>query len=158
MKEHCLKGSFTVEAAIVVPMVIFGIVALIWIIFYLHNSVAATADLDICIFQMEKNLAENRELPSGTVINLKENFKNVLGEDVTAAFAEYDGGKIRAGISISRSVSEEGVVSGILQGIGRIRKEREIRASQRSETARLIKAGGELLGDVINIFKDDKKE
>ena len=157
-RSYCLKASFTVEAAFVVPIVIFAIVSLIWIIFYLHNSVAATADIDICIFKMEKMIAENRDTPSGTILNLEDSFENILGGRILRAVSEYSSERIKAEIRISGNVPNEGILGEMLKGFGNIKREREIKISGRSETARLIKAGMELIGDIVDIFKDDRKD
>ena len=45
-KYSCLNGSFTVEACFIVPIIVLGIIALIWLVFYLRNSVKAEADAD----------------------------------------------------------------------------------------------------------------
>ena len=52
-KCSCLKGSFTVEACFIVPIIVLGIIALIWLVFYLRNSVKAEADADYFVFVLE---------------------------------------------------------------------------------------------------------
>ena len=152
MKSGYLRASFTIEAAFIVPIVILGIVSMIWVIFYLHNSVAATADLDMCIFEMEKKAAEEK-IQSGTVIDLAEKFENVFGAELTKAVAEFDNGKIRAKIRIDLNIPQEGIMGKMLGGIGKIDKEKEAEMSERSENARFIKAAWELIGDIADIIK-----
>ena len=53
-----VSGSFTLEAAFIVPVIIFAIVGLIWVIIYLYNSVKLTADADMAAFMTEKEFEQ----------------------------------------------------------------------------------------------------
>ena len=66
--RYRVKGSFTIEAAFIIPIIIFGIVGLIWAVFYLYNSVKVTADADMAVFMAEKEYALDR-MPDSHVEN-----------------------------------------------------------------------------------------
>ena len=143
-----LRGSFTVEASFVVPIIIFGIVALIWIVFYLYNSVKITADADYFVFVLEAEAARNGnegaykrtitgELPKGFY-----GMKNMEGR------IRRDGREIGVEVELTHNLPEEGILGYLVSGIRSIKQEKEEKISDPSEIARIIKAAGELIGQL----------
>lgn len=62
-----LKGSATIEAAYIIPVIIFSLIAVICLTFYLYDFMKAEADADWLIWEMEEEYEtlENVERPAG---------------------------------------------------------------------------------------------
>ena len=72
----CLKGSFTIEAAIVLPLIVYVLLLVIYIGFYVYSSYALTLDAYISVFR-------------GSRANLqKENAHQVTEETMKTALQE----------------------------------------------------------------------
>ena len=96
MKKR-IRASFTIEAAFIVPMILIGLVALIWLVFYLFNSVKLLADLDRAVFTAEKEYVDG-EIGNGEKKYLDRSLGTYYGATVKNAYVERDGKSITADI------------------------------------------------------------
>lgn len=62
-----LNASATIEAAYIIPIIFFSLIAVIYLVFYLYDIMRAEADADRLLFEMEKEyeLYGDREIPEG---------------------------------------------------------------------------------------------
>lgn len=56
MRKKYYSGSATIEAAFLLPIIIFTLIMFIYLIFYLYDMVKAEADADHLLFEMEKEI------------------------------------------------------------------------------------------------------
>ena len=103
-----VSGSFTLEAAFIVPVIIFAIVGLIWVIIYLYNSVKLTADADMAVFMTEKEYAEDRMPDSYVEKDIERELSGYIGAGVDNASV------IRNGRSITVKAEVEKVITYIM--------------------------------------------
>ena len=67
-----IKGSFTVEAALVMPIVLFVITSLICLSFYLHDKCRIEGSVDKALFKASMTLKHNADIETGAV-----NYENI---------------------------------------------------------------------------------
>ena len=144
MKKR-IKASFSIEAAFVVPLIIFGIVGLIWVIFHLYDSVKLSADLDKAVFKMENEYAEVRKPQGYSDLSFKSEIEGYFGGAVKEALAERNGRSITATVSVSMNLPESGILGIIVSGIRSLKGVREITIPNRTEITRIIKAASDLV-------------
>ena len=153
-KEIYIRASVTAEAAIVVPVMAFCIIAFIWVLFYLHNSVKADADLDMNSFIMEREAAENHYKTDHEILNMTDKLDGYYGAEIRNAIVQLNGRHITGQISIRQCIPLEGLFSVLLSGVSEIEKSRDMVISDRSEILRIIKAASELVGNLVDIYKN----
>ena len=92
------EGSFTVEAAFIVIIIIFSVTLLIKMMFFLYNGVVAESDADCMVFEKEDSIrAKKREKDSTDTIHRSgrgylyvENLENVLDVNDTVITADIN--------------------------------------------------------------------
>ncbi|MDF2586334.1 MAG: hypothetical protein K0S41_175 [Anaerocolumna sp.] len=107
MNKYYVKGSYTVEAAFVLPCIIFTIIALMYCSFYMHDKNKLQSVLDETLtksktlIQNETNM-ENGEmdyetyLSSGILYSLNPNYKNKEN-----LIADYMNKRLKSGLFVS---------------------------------------------------------
>lgn len=144
MKKKYLKGSYTVEAAVVISMTIFVLAALILCTFYLHDR--ATLQAIVCeaasvgsSFSTEK---DRKEAMQGVVERINAGrFLGSRGLDGSAAL-----GKRKATVLWNAKYPIPGFAARYLtEGELNIRKTWTCRILDPASTIRKIKGAGELL-------------
>ena len=150
-KCSCLKGSFTVEACFIVPIIVLGIIALIWLVFYLRNSVKAEADADYFVFVLEADEAYKKGGERHE--EYSSDSKNAFyGADSAKTVIDRKGRNIEVILDIEQGLPEEGLLGYFVSKIKSIHIERQKTCPDPSETARLIKAAGELTGSIKQLM------
>ena len=158
LKAQC-RASFTIEASFIVPLIIFGIIVLVWCVFYLRNSVKVTADADYFMFMLESDAAENRNKGFfEKEIKGKENA--YFGAGSSKAELSRNGKDIEVKILLQHDLPEEGIIGKIVSGIREVNIENKETVSSPSEISRFIMAAGELVNRILEItgVKGDEKE
>ena len=147
LRMRCLKGSFTIEASFIVPVIVLGIIALIWVVFYLRNSVKAAADADNFVFLLEADTALEKD-----AVRYEERTnvasKAYYGLEKAKAVIQRDGRKIRVDVDVEQALPEGGLLGSMVSRLRKIHVERDIKSPDPSETARIIKAAGEITGRI----------
>ena len=148
-KGKCLKASFTVEASFVVPVIVLGIIALIWVVFYLRNSVKAVADADYFVFVLESDEAYSKDAAryEERSSEAKKSFYGAKEARVVIT---------REGRDIEVELPEEGLMGALVSRLKTISVKREEKCPDPSETARLIKAAGEIIGNIKELVRTSK--
>ena len=146
-KGKCLQASFTVEASFIVPIIVLGIIALIWVVFYLRNSVKAMADADYFVFVLESDVAydKNATRYEERKSDAEDSYYGVKEADVILT---RDGRDIEVMLNIDHRMPEDGLLGAFVSNLRTIHIERDVRCPDPSETARLIKAAGEITGRI----------
>lgn len=150
-----LKGSFTVEASIVVPVIVFCLLALMWFIFYLRNSVRSIADADMMLFIMERDAAKNHcegDFSYSLTGNAGYYGLNELNLEV-----KRSGRDAYVNLNITHSLPSGGILGNLVSGIRTISIEKEESVPMPQETARVIKAASEIIGRIKQVVKKDDK-
>lgn len=150
-----LAASFTIEASVIVPIIIFALVAFIWVIFYLRNSIKCTALSDMFVFILEKDAAR-RGYEGSFDGSLSDTDNGFYGMKESKAECLRNGRDISVKFSLTHKIPEEGLLGKMVSGIRTISVEKEERIPVPSENARIIKAAGEILGNIKQALK--KKE
>lgn len=157
--EVCMKkrvdGSFTIEAAFIVPVIILGIVGLIWIVFYLYDSVKATADADMAVFMAEKDYAGDRMPDSHVNNDIERELNGYFGAGVESAYVERNGKSITAEIKIGLDLPEEGILGSIVSKIRHIEQVSKADIPNKTGITRIVKAASELIKAILPDKKDD---
>lgn len=151
MKKR-IRASFTIEAAFVVPLILVGLVALIWLVFYLHNSVKLLADLDRTVFTAEKEYVDG-EIGDGERKYLDRALGTYFGAIVKNAYVERDGKSITAGIEAVMNLPEDGILGSMISGIRDINGTVESKIPAKTEITRIIKAASGLLSEIVSDVK-----
>ena len=154
-KRITLKGSFTVEASIIVPVIVLCLAALIWLVFYLRNSVRSVADADMMLFTLEKE-AVKRHCEGEFSYSFKGT-KGYYGLDELNMELRLDGRSAYVSLNIAHNFPSEGILGGLVSGIRTISIEKEESVPMPQETARIIKAAGEIIGRIKQAVKKDDK-
>ena len=84
-RQNYLDASFTVEAVFVVPIIVFGIIGIILLVFYLHNQVRATADPDNLLFAAERVKTESKYDKFSLTYDFKDQLKSYFGGKIEKA-------------------------------------------------------------------------
>lgn len=158
MRKNELSASFTVEAAVVVPILIFCIAGIISLVFYLHDQVKSVADVDKCFFDMEMDAALYKGQHTEYSEDVSDSLKKYFGGTVEECIKERDGSNMKVHIAVNENTPEGGLFGLILPNISRIERTEERSISNREETARLIKAAKELVSDLTGIAGSNSKE
>ncbi|MBO4421424.1 MAG: hypothetical protein J5783_06310 [Lachnospiraceae bacterium] len=153
--RYRVKGSFTIEAAFIIPIIIFGIVGLIWAVFYLYNSVKVTADADMAVFMAEKEYASDRMPDSHVENDIEREINGYFGAGVESAYVERDGRSITARIEVGLDLPEEGILGSIVSGLRSIEHVSEADIPNKTGITRIVKAASELIKDILPDKKDD---
>ena len=153
--RYRVKGSFTIEAAFIIPIIIFGIVGLIWAVFYLYNSVKVTADADMAVFMAEKEYALDRMPDSHVENDIGREINGYFGAGVESAYVERDGRSITARIEVGLDLPEEGILGSIVSGLRSIEHVSEADIPNKTGITRIVKAASELIKDILPDKKDD---
>ena len=153
-----VSGSFTLEAAFIVPVIIFAIVGLIWVIIYLYNSVKLTADADMAVFMTEKEYAEDRMPDSYAEKDIERELSGYIGAGVDNASVIRNGRSITVKAEVELDLPEEGILGSLVSGIRNIKRERESDIPNKTEITRIIKAASELLKVIIPDKKDESSK
>ena len=153
-----VSGSFTLEAAFIVPVIIFAIVGLIWVIMYLYNSVKLTADADMAAFMTEKEYAEDRMPDSYAEKDIARELSGYIGAGVDNASVIRNGRSIAVKAEVELDLPEEGILGSLVSGIRNIKRERESDIPNKTEITRIIKAASELLKVIIPDKKDESSK
>ncbi|MCR5204868.1 MAG: hypothetical protein K6E47_07405 [Lachnospiraceae bacterium] len=155
-KKHLLRGSFTVEASFVVPIIIFGIVALIWCVFYLRNSVKVMADTDYFMFVLEADAAKNRNEGVYEKRITGDTPEDFYGAKSAGGYIRRDGRDIDIEVEMEHNLPEEGILGYFVSGIRTISMEKQEKIPDPSEISRIIKAAGELMEQLKVTRKKNK--
>ena len=142
-----LAGSFTVEASLIVPVVVLGIVALVWCVFYLRNSVKILSDADYIAFYSETEVAKEGEDVRADK-DLAINTQNYFGAESVSANLKLKGREIDVIIDVEYSLPERGLLGSMVKKFREYKLEKHYRMPDPSETARLIKAASKLVDDI----------
>ena len=153
--RYRVKGSFTIEAAFIIPIIIFGIVGLIWAVFYMYNSVKVTADADMAVFMAEKEYALDRMPDSHVENDIEREINGYFGTGVESAYVERDGRSITARIEVGLDLPEEGILGSIVSGLKSIEHVSEADIPNKTGITRIVKAASELIKDILPDKKDD---
>ena len=151
-RKRSLKGSFTVEASFVIPVIIIGITALIWIVFYLSNSVKMMAEADNIVFILEADAASNRNEGSAEKEFAWDETSKFYGAKGIDGLAKRDGRNIEVRLNLTHNLPEEGMLGEIVSGIRKISVEKQEKVPDPSEISRLIKAAGEIIGQLKQAY------
>ncbi|MFP4697753.1 MAG: TadE family protein [Eubacteriales bacterium] len=69
MRQKCSQGSFTVEASLIMPIVIFVIISLIYMGFYMHDVAYLQSVANNASMKSAKAMAyKNREIDEGNIV------------------------------------------------------------------------------------------
>ena len=147
MKKR-IRASFTIEAAFTVPLILIGIVALIWLVFYLYNSVKLLADLDEAVFMAEKEYADG-EMGDGEKKYLDRALGTYFGATIKDAYTERNGRNITVAIEAGMNLPEEGILGSLTSGIREINGTRDSKIPAKTEITRIIKAASGLLNEIV---------
>ena len=151
----CLDASFTVEAAFVVPIIIFSIIGIIWIVLFLHDQVCAQADYDMCFFEMEREAAENTKKKTYNK-DIGNTLKTYRGGKVKEASLKRDGSVMNVRLEVSENLPSEGFLGALMKSFSGIKMEGSRKMADRTETARLIKASSEIIDEIVGAIKKKK--
>lgn len=151
MKKR-IRASFTIEAAFIVPLILIGIVALIWLVFYLFNSVKLLADLDRAVFTAEKEYADG-EIGNGEKKYLDRSLGTYYGATVKNAYVERDGKNITADIEAVMNLPKDGILGSMVSGIRDINGTVKSKIPAKTEITRIIKAASGLLSEIVSDVK-----
>ena len=154
-KGKCLKASFTVEASFVVPVIVLGIIALIWVVFYLRNSVKAVADADYFVFVLESDEAYSKDAARYEERS-SEAKKSFYGAKEARVVIAREGRDIDVELEVEHRLPEEGLMGALVSRLKTISVKREEKCPDPSETARLIKAAGEIIGNIKELVRTSK--
>ena len=158
-RRNALKwqASFTIEASFVIPVLLIGIVGLIWCVFFLRNSVKSVADADYFVFVIEADAVKNKY--EGDFADAFTGNKNAyFGAKTMRAELVRNGRDIHVSVFIEHNLPEKGVLGSIVSGIRSINVERNETIGNPSETARFIKAAGEIIDGITGRGKDKKEK
>ena len=156
-KRAYIKASFTVEAVFVVPIIIFTIIGIIWIVLFLHDQVCAQADYDMCFFCMEREAAGNKEKTSYNK-DVGNTLKAYRGGKVKEASSKRDGRIMNVRLVINENLPSDGFLGALTKSFSIIEKEGSRKMADRSETARLIKASSEIVEKIVGAVKKKKEK
>ncbi len=152
-KMACLKGSYTVEAALVMSVTVFVLGALILLTFYLHDrAVAQSLVCEIATAgstqENEKKCAEAAQKAAGGVSASRFLGSRALSKDVSA-------GEKKASARVGASFPVPGfAVQYFSGGELSIDASWESAVLSPSETIRLFRGLGELAGNLIEAGKE----
>ncbi len=149
------QASFTIEASFIIPVILIGIVGLVWCVFFLRNSVKSLADADYFMFVLEADAAKNK-YEGAFADEFVGNENAYFGAKTTRAKLSREGRNIRVSVMIEHNLPEKGILGSILSGMRNISVEKDETIGNPSETARLIKAAGEIINSITGIGKDKK--
>ena len=107
-KVHLLQGSFTVEASFIVPVIIFGIIALVWVVFYLRNSVKIMTTADKMMFTLEENAARHK-YEGGLEDELYGDKGAFYGAVTSKATVKRNGRNIEVNVEVIHNLPEKGI-------------------------------------------------
>lgn len=151
-KNCCLKASFTVEACFIVPIIVIGIIALIWLVFYLRNVVKAEADADYFVFALEADAAYKKDGERHEEYSSNTNGA-FYGAENAKTTIDRKKGNIEVALDIEHGLPKKGLLGYFVSKIRSIHIEKHDVCPDPSETARLIKAAGELTGSIQQLIK-----
>lgn len=82
-------GSFTIEAAVVVPLVMLLMVAVIFLTFYVHDKVTMTAVSDYALLENAGNIRKNETAISTGMTSLLAD-RMIVATDITSSVSGSD--------------------------------------------------------------------
>ena len=88
-KRQGFSGSFTIEAAVVIPMTMLLLVTVIFTAFYVHNAATITAVADAALLENASSLKENGDSFCGDLERILQ--QRLIGE--TQVQASISGGE-----------------------------------------------------------------
>jgi len=152
-----LRGSFTVEAAFVTPIITFAIIGIILVVFFLHNQVKADADIDMQFFALEREAASGRYRNNDSYYEFSNDLKGYFGGRVNEGVAERKESVMKVRLKLIQNIPDDGLLGLITKSISKIEKEDERDIPGREETTRLIKAAKEIIDGLKDLFKSGDK-
>ena len=157
-KRVYLDASFTVEAAFVVPVVVFLVASIYFAVLYLHNSIKAEADMDMTFFTMEREAASGGNASGKNSKNMTDELTRYYGASIKKAFFERNANSYKGELVIKQDIPIEGIFAKMLSSVSGITRNVEQRVPDRSETVRIIKASWELVTDLVDVVKNSGKK
>ena len=97
MRRNGLSGSFTIEAAVVVPMAMLLLVTMLHTAFYVHNAATIAAVSDAALLENASDLKENEAAFTGNLEGILR--QRLIGE--TQVSASISGGEDRRSAEVS---------------------------------------------------------
>lgn len=76
-KNTSVKGSYTIEASLIFPLVLYIIISLIYLGFYLHDIGKVQAIVDECQFRSKGYIAKEVDLTTGSI-----SYSNYMGRSI----------------------------------------------------------------------------
>ncbi|MBR4345243.1 MAG: hypothetical protein IKP88_21480 [Lachnospiraceae bacterium] len=152
-RQNYLDASFTVEAVFVVPIIVFGIIGIILLVFYLHNQVRATADTDNLLFAAERVKTESKYDKFSLTYDFKDQLKSYFGGKIEEGIVECSPQKMKVSLKIRQNVPKDGLMGLITREISLIDKKEERSMPDREEITRIIKAASEIFDSLKDILK-----
>jgi len=140
------KGSITVEAAFIMPVVVFCIIAIIYLAFYLHDYCRLTGTLDLVIHRACIAVRHEADLASGRVsyedINDRGVFYVLMGDTKAEEerIAKYLAQELDKGLLVSRLEKSDVKVTSL-----------SVRISVRAGTDMKLPILGETIDKITNI-------
>lgn len=143
------KGSITVEAAFVMPVVVFCIIAMIYLAFYLHDYSRLAGTLDLLMHKAGIAVKHEADLASGRVsyedIGNRSLFYALLGDAKAEEerIAKYLAQELDKGLLVSRLEKSDVKVTSL-----------SVRISVRAGTDMKLPILGETIDKITNIELD----
>ncbi len=140
----------TVEAAFIIPIIIFTLVAIFHLIFFLFNTVKAESDIDRLLFGAERqieNILEYQRQNGQGIVKKMEGYLDA-SKAVGAIYAKDD--EIAVEINVKTSLAKIPFIS--LLPFGKIDKIRHLKLVNSSERGRQIVAVYETLDVAKRVF------
>ncbi len=121
--ERDNRGYITVEAAYIFPIIVFGLLAVIWICFYLYNQIKLGADAELVLSETGRYIAEagycdEKEICAG--VNLSEKLNGYMMGDLYSAELVADGNTLLLTAKIQMRPVKGGLMSVLAERFGSI--------------------------------------
>lgn len=153
ISEGELRGSFTVEAAFVVPVLVFCMVALIGAVLYLMNGVRAGGAADGIIYELERELASSDNPPDKLNKDVSSRVQGYPGARSAEAELTMDGSSVTVRIIIRMKTPGKGILGLLMKPIAEINLEKTSTLPKRENIRRIIQA----VSDTVDMIKNRKE-
>lgn len=144
--DKSLQGSITVEAAFIVPLILFCLIALIGVVMYLFNDVRAAADADGLIYELERELAVSDKKTDKLEKNVSSRVQGYMSADSASADISLKKGCVTVRINVKMKIPERGILGLLMKPISRIEVERTAKLQDREDTQRIIRSVEDTIG------------
>lgn len=153
--KNAVQASVTVEAAFVVPIILFVFVGVVLLVFYLFNVMKMENDADKALFNLERMGKKHGTLVENVVMNIGPALEGYLNVESVSGTAKMLGDELKVEIVVDHRIPDIPFLPTDTLAISRI--SRQLKLYNSSERGRQIKAVFETVDLFKNVFEAMKK-